>query len=148
MNKTTFYVDKRRIRMDNRQTDSIALSRDEYIQMARESCVKNLHSDGGTNKNELHRKTPNNYSIYKNSELFSGMNIKSSGMRSLLIRTICVLVLFLSILMVDKLKISIRTFNSDFIKNAIVSNEGVEKAEDFFVSVFKKLDSNSSNKKE
>lgn len=133
--------------MDDRQTDSIALSRDEYIRMARESCVKNLHPDGGTNKNELHKKNARNYDFYKNSELFSGMNIKSTGMRSLLIRTICVLVLFLSILMVDKLKISVNTFNSDFIKNAIVSNEGVEKAEDFFVSVLKQFDGNASDKK-
>ena len=60
-------------------------------------------------------------------------------MKNLLIRLICALVLFLAILMIDKFDVSIKSFNSGSIEQSITSNQGLEKAEDFFVSVYKKI---------
>lgn len=133
--------------MDNGQSDYIVKSRDEYIRMARESCVKNLYPES-SGKPDVHKK--NLYKSYGFREgdsyqsegegFLLGFNMKSIGFKFFLIRTICVLVLFLAVIMVDKLNVSFKSFNSTAIEELISSNQSLEKAEDFFVSVFKSLD--------
>lgn len=133
--------------MDSGQNDYIVKSRDEYIRMARESCLKNLHPEsqggkGDLNKKEIHRLSHNNSaSSYKDNGagFFQMLGIKNTNLKYLLIRLICAMVLFLAILMIDRFDVSIKSFNSGFIEKSITSNQGIEKAEDFFVSVYKKI---------
>ncbi len=136
------------VNMDSGQNDYIVKSRDEYIRMARESCLKNLHPENQGGKGDLHKKDNyksshiNSRTQYVKEEgqgLFQLLGIQSASMKNLLIRLICALVLFLAILMIDKFDVSIKSFNSGSIEQSITSNQGLEKAEDFFVSVYKKI---------
>ena len=135
------------VNMDSGQNDYIVKSRDEYIRMARESCIKNLHPESQGGKGDLHKKEiyrqshSNSVSSYKGegTGLFQMLGIKNTNIKYLLIRLICALVLFLAILIIDKFEVSIKSFNSNYIEKSITSNQGIEKAEDFFVSVYKKI---------
>lgn len=130
--------------MDNQEQFTVP-SRAEYIRLARESCSKNLSSTHGNSKNQgLYKMKENEKidkvklwnhdkvgSITENQTLFT----LSSG-KIILIRTICALLLFLSVFLIDHFDINMKKLNSKFIQESIMSNQTVEDAENFFVSVF------------
>ena len=134
--------------MDN-QEQLQALSRDEYIRIARESCTRNLGYNGGT-KN--HGKMNKGYAYTEKirpwdqsepshrSELVdSHFTIAPFKVKSLLIRLICALVLFLSIFLFDKFDLKVKTFNSKNIQEMVSSNQSIDEAETFFVNLFEQF---------
>lgn len=57
--------------------------------------------------------------------------------RVLTIRCICALVLLVTVIFIDKFEVSFLKFNSNTIYEKLVSNQGIEMLEDFFVSLSK-----------
>lgn len=57
--------------------------------------------------------------------------------RVLTIRCICALVLLVTVIFIDKFEVSFLKFNSNAIYEKLVSNQGIEMLEDFFVSLTK-----------
>ncbi len=136
--------------MDN-QEHMRALSRDEYIRMARESCNRNVGYNSSNAKNHGTNKNKG----YMNSEKFrtwdqadsmnrynlseSGFNMTNVNLKSLLIRTICALILFLAVFIFDQFDLKVNTFNTKYIKDMVTSSQSIEQAEDYFVSFFKQF---------
>ena len=128
-----------------------ALSRDEYIRMARESCNRNLSYGGsnvknhGINKNKGYGNTEkirtwddtDSRKRYNLGEY--GLNMTTINLKSFLIRTICALVLFLAVFLIDKFDIKVTTFNTKYIEDMVSSNQSIEQAEDYFVSLFEQF---------
>ncbi|WMJ88137.1 hypothetical protein [Anaerocolumna sp. MB42-C2] len=136
--------------MDN-QEHMRALSRDEYIRMARESCNRNAGYNSSNSKNHGTNKNKG----YLNSEKFrtwdqaapvsrhnlseDGLNMTAVNIKSLLIRTICALILFLTVFIFDKFDLKVNTFNTKYIQDMVTSNQSINQAEDYFVSLFEKF---------
>lgn len=134
--------------MDN-QNDYMVSSRQEYIRLARESCLKNL----GSNPKDMDTSKKNNVSLLgspysyekneygKESYLISGgkINFNQPWMKRLLIRTICALVLFLSIYAMDKFNFTYKALNSQSIETIVTTSRGFDATEDYFVNLFKNI---------
>ncbi len=54
--------------------------------------------------------------------------------------------LFLTVFIIDKLKIEFKGISSNAIKQLVSSNQGIEDAENFLVSLFDKDKANENNK--
>lgn len=134
--------------MDN-QEQFIAPSRAEYIKLARESCTKNFASSTGNNKNQKLKQKEYNLPVKtawdqaNHLDDFSlpskGFSLSNMSIKILLARTVLALLLFLSVLLVDKLDFSIKTMNSEYIEKIFTSNQTIEEAEDYFVNLFEKF---------
>lgn len=132
--------------MDN-QNDYIVPSREEYIRLARESCLKNLGNNPremDTNKNNKVNLVGSPYSYEKNDygrESFfipSGkMNLNQKWIKHLLIRSICALLLFLTIFLIDKFKFTYKELSSQKIETIVTSSKGFDATEDYIVNLFK-----------
>lgn len=123
--------------MDN-QEEYPNLSRAELIKLARDSCSKNL---GPVNRNSKE------YGLAKQKEqhYYDGRAYDLSGKLSeippvsikfFLIRVICALMIFLTVLLIDKLDINFGSVNSDYIRKCVSSNQEIEDAERIVVSFF------------
>ncbi|MGB8453834.1 MAG: hypothetical protein WCD89_16105 [Anaerocolumna sp.] len=133
--------------MDN-QEQLQALSRDEYIRLARESCTRNLSSGGGNknhgvNKNNMKAEKLRSWDQNDMNNGFSltntGLNITSINIKSLLIRLICAFILFLSVFIIDKFNVKVKTFDSKYIQDLVSSDQSIDQAENFFVSLFEQF---------
>lgn len=135
--------------MDN-QEHLQAVSRDEYIRLARESCTRNLSPNGsnrnhGGNKNKGYintdkMKTWDKAEDYHKSDFAdTGIKMAPITIKSLLIRVICAMLLFLTIFIIDKFDVKIKTFDSNYIKELVSSNQTIDEAEHFFVSLYEKI---------
>jgi hypothetical protein len=134
------------VKMDN-QNDYMVSSREEYIRLARESCLKNLGNNSGemdTNKKNKVNLVGSPYSYdktdYGKDTFFipgGKLNLNQKWIKHLLIRTICALVLFLTIFLVDKLKFTYKELNSQSIETIVTSSKGFDATEDYFVNLFK-----------
>lgn len=132
--------------MDN-QEHLQALSRDEYIRLARESCTRNL-SYNGNYKNHSGSKNKGYISTdklkawdqaetkHKFGFTDAGLNWAPVKIKSLLIRIICALVLFLAIFLIDKFDVNVKSLNSENIQNLVASDQSIDEAENFFVKLF------------
>lgn len=121
--------------MDNQEEYSVP-SRAEFIKLARESCTKNLSSVNCNSKNQpsLRYKEPN-----KNNELsLWKQELPTISIKLFLIRTICAVMLFLTVLFIDKMDIKWKSLSSEFIQECISSNQGIENAEEVVASFFEK----------
>ncbi len=125
-----------------------SLSRDEYIRLARESCTRNLSYNNGnvkshaTNKNKSFTKSEN-FRTWDQGEMqnkFSlsetGLNMPAVNLKSLLIRTICALILFLGIFIIDKFNFKVNAFDSKYIQDMVTNNQTMEDTQNFFVALF------------
>ncbi len=65
-------------------------------------------------------------------------DLSNGSMKVFLIKTICAFMLFLTVLLIDKLNIEFKGISSDSIEKLVSSNEFIEDAEDFLVSLFDK----------
>lgn len=134
------------VKMDN-QNDYMVPSREEYIKLARESCLKNLGNnprETDSNKNNKVKSVSLPYSYEKNDygrdSFFipsEKLNINQKWMRNLLIRSICALVLFLTIFLIDKFEIKYKDLSSQSIETIVTSSKGFDATEDYFVNLFK-----------
>jgi hypothetical protein len=132
--------------MDNQEQFTVP-SRAEYIRLARESCSKNLSSTNGNGKNQGSNKMKGNEKLDKIkikiwNQGYAGNITENQTLftltpsKLLLIRTVCAFLLFLSVFLIDRFDVKMKIVNSDFIQESILSNQTVEDAENFFVSVF------------
>lgn len=135
--------------MDN-QEQLQALSRDEYIRLARESCTRNQGYNSGTKNHN--GKMNKGYGYTEKIKPFeqsgqshrpelaaSQFGIAPFKVKSLLIRLICALVLFLSIFLFDKFNLKVRTFNSKNIQEMVSSSQSIDDAESFFANLFEQF---------
>lgn len=121
--------------MDNQEEYSVP-SRAEFIKLARESCTKNLSS---VNWNSNNQPSPRYKEPNKNNELgLWKQELPTISIKLFLIRTICAFMLFLTVLLIDKMDIKWKLLNSEFIQECISSNQGIENAEEVFASFFEK----------
>lgn len=125
------------------------VNRQELIRMARESCEGNLKSTGngrftyGLSKNSskgmTKAKGKNSVAVAKKSSSkvvpLSEQEKRQMSIKFMLIRTICASVIFLAIVVVDKMDITYETFNSDLIMQTVESNKVYDVAEKFFASL-------------
>ncbi len=135
--------------MDN-QEQLQTLSRDEYIRIARESCTRNLGYNGGAKNHSSKMNKGYAYTEkirpwdqggmgYKPELTDSPFTIAPFKVKSLLIRLICALVLFLSIFLFDKFDLKVKTFNSKNIQEMVSSSQSIDDAESFFVNLFEQF---------
>ena len=133
--------------MEN-QEELMDYSRAEYIRHARESCTRNLGSShSGKNNNqykELQKEQKRALSAYAKTDTYQTLPGEDFAMpvfhyKSILIRVICCALIFLSVFIIDKFDISVKKFSSDTVKEYISSNEGIEEAQNFFVSIYEKV---------
>jgi hypothetical protein len=141
-------IEMNRRRVMDHQEDFSMPSRAEYIKLARESCTRNLNAPGLNSKNNSKMKDDNKdirYNFLKKKDTSDYYNfsqgefdIPNSTMRIFIIRAICAFMLFLTVFIIDKLKIEFKGISSNSIKELVSSNQGMEEAENFFVSLFDK----------
>lgn len=118
-------------------------NRAELIKIARESCANNLNS---LNRNYRNK----NSDWYKNPTKGDGMDTKrramdhdnifhlsSKSLKSMLLRIIVALMLFLSVLLCDKYDFKFKMVNREYIQEIIATNQGIEDAENFVASIIK-----------
>lgn len=124
------------------------VNRQELIRIARESCEGNLKSSGNgrfsqglsmkgaTKKKAAIAKAPKAGSVKSgNALVMSTQEKKQTAIKFMLIRTICASVIFLAIVIIDKLNFTYETFNSDMIIESVQSNHVYEEAEKFFATL-------------
>lgn len=134
--------------MEN-QEELMDYSRAEYIRLARESCTRNLgsnHSGKYSNQyKELQREQKKALSAYTKTEINhqslpgDDYALPVFHYKTLLIKIICCALIFLSVYIIDKFDISYKNFSSTTVKEYISSNEGIEEAQNFFVSIYEKI---------
>jgi hypothetical protein len=134
--------------MDNQEEFS-TLSRADLIKLARESCTKNLSSRNFNSRNLASRNlsSSNLDSMYRNSKdkrLYGNtytmtgkkFELPPFSIKFFVIRLLCALMIFLTVLMIDKMNINLKVVNSENIKNCVASNQEIENAEELVVSFF------------
>lgn len=135
--------------MENQEEYSVP-SRAELIKLARESCTKNLSSANSNNKNQnssqykAQNKSKNQgvarQSDSSNLHTISGrVELPTMNLKLFIIRMICAVMIFLTVLIIDKLDIKFQELSSDLIEKCISTNQGMEDAEEFFVSCFEQI---------
>lgn len=130
--------------MDN-QEEYAALSRADFIKLARESCSKNLSPVSRSNKesNLFRQKEYRGYENKSYGASNSGFDIPPVTIKLFLIRFICALMIFLTILIIDKLDLNHKTVNSEYFQECLASNQGIKDAEEAvasFISDFVKIE--------
>jgi hypothetical protein len=134
--------------MDNQEQFSVP-SRAEYIKLARESCNKNFTTTLGNSKNQKQKYTETKLPVKSSWDQISnsydstipskGFNLSNMSIKILLVRTVLALLLFLTVLLFDKLDLSVKTLNSGYIEKMVTSNQTIEEAENYFVNLFEKF---------
>lgn len=119
-------------------------SREELIRMARESCARNMYPDGMSSREYNSLK-------YKDNFYDAKMNHKNTvsdrertkpalaGVKFFLIRLICAGIVFMAVFAMDKMNLKLYSFDSGFVLKCISTNEGLEAAQDYAVSVYESL---------
>lgn len=133
------------------------VNRQELIKMARESCEGNLRSSGNgrftyglSRKEEKEAKANRKANTSKKGAMAneiagnrkvsstsntSALSNRQFSLKLLLIRTICASVVVLTVIIIDKFKISYESFDSNYIVKNIESNRVFDKAEEFFTTI-------------
>lgn len=134
--------------MEN-QEELMVPSRAEYIRLARESCTRNLGSYNlGKNHNpykELQKEQRKVLSSYAKTETYQTSLpgeetvVPAFRVKSILVKLICCALIFLSVFIIDKFDITVKNFSSNTVKEYIASNEGMEQAQNFFVTMYEKV---------
>lgn len=128
-------------------TPSIPMTRAEYIRQAREACLRQMNSHPQDSKvvNYVVEDAQIQHSsigelgsiqgYYPSSP--SEVGKEELAYRSLLIRSICCLVIFLFIFLFDKFDVNIGKFSGDTIREYIVNRDRLVDLENIIVSWFK-----------
>lgn len=136
--------------------NSQGLTRAEYIRQAREACLRQLSAvqiytkpyetnymeteaieeDQQQKKAkvmELFHEVP----VENNEKVKESNNKELISYRSLLIRCVCAIVLFLSVFLLDKFKVSIGDFSHNMIKEYVTGNDALKQLENILVTWLK-----------
>lgn len=127
------------------------MSRAEYIRLAREACLRQLYtleSSSGLSNNyisneEVHNSVFGKKKKDKIARLFQeGKDTETipeeiASYKSLLIRTVCALVIFLSIFIMDKIKVKWGNFSYETIRHYVTGYNQLEKIEEIIISWLK-----------
>lgn len=135
--------------------NSPTISRAEYIRQAREACLRQLsesqvysrpydvnYMDSETQTVEqMNNKKAKLINLYTNEEEAAVKEENTpqeiAAYRSLIIRSVCAIVLFLSVFIIDKFEIKIGDFTHSVIQEYVTGNDSLEDLEDIFVAWFK-----------
>lgn len=138
---------------DIRIVDAIEpkLSRAEYILQAREACLRQMNTLNTTSRiSNLY--IDDDSSAYSNNERKKRSKVERlfdegsgeenlpgeiASYRSLVIRTVCAVVLFISIFIIDKIKLSWGTFSYESIREYVTGNNQLRALEEVIVSWLK-----------
>lgn len=133
------------------------MTRAEYIRQAREACLRQLSNTQIYSRpydvNYMEAEAPPSEPVVSKKakawKLFQEETIPSNlskgedtpqeiaSFRGLIIRTICAIVLFVSVFIFDKLEMSIGKFSPQIIQAYITGNDSLQQLENFFVAWLK-----------
>lgn len=127
----------------------LPVSRAEYIKQAREACLRQL-SETQLNSRYVEAYQPtaeamdlelgnkkSKLRMFHNTEKEEETEQDIASFRFLIIRTVCAIVLFLSIFIIDKFEIKIGSFTPQTIQEYVTGNDTLENIESFVVSLIK-----------
>ncbi len=133
----------------------LPVSRSEYIRQARESCLRQLSTlqssasaydsyylDNALQnaKQETNRKTRPYHTLFHEGSEAASVEDNSkeiAAFRFLVVRTVCALLLFLSIFLIDKFDIKIGSFNSDKVQEYVTGKDNLKQLEEFVITLLK-----------
>lgn len=140
-------------------TKSPGLTRAEYIRQAREACLRQLslqqvysrpydvnymeHEAETKQEEQPDQRNEKVISLYQNEEAEEKITEEYNKVhevaayRSLIIRSICAILLFLCIFAVDKFHIKIGDLTDTMIKDYVIGNDALKNLENFLVSWLK-----------
>lgn len=135
----------------------ISLSRAEYIKQAREACLRQLSNnqvyskpyevnyldtETGSSETEISKK-PAHWKLFPDSTHPAGAEVDENNpqevaaFRSLIIRTVCAIVLFISIFIIDKFELKVGNLTNNVIQEYITGNDSLKALEDVIVTWLK-----------
>ncbi len=126
------------------------LSRAEYIRQAREACLRQMNATpsvlrgagNAIDENEpllpaLSMKRKQKEDPLFRSEEEEDTGLEAASYRSLMIRTVCAVMLFLSIFLIDKFKMKFGDFSFKTVEELVRGKDGLAALEDLIVSWLK-----------
>lgn len=133
------------------QEDKPVLSRAEFIRLAREACLRQLNaieSSSGSGdiyigNEEMHnsffgkKRKDKAAKLFQEGKAEENMPEEIASYKSLIIRTVCALVIFLSIFIIDKIKVNWGKFSYETIRQYVTGNDHLKEIEDVIVSWLK-----------
>lgn len=135
---------------DRLQEDKPVLSRAEYIRLAREACLRQLYSaessagsgDNYAGQDEIYNPFFGKKRKEKVAKLFQDgtedvLPDEIASYKSLIIRTVCALVIFLSIFIIDKVKLKWGNFSYETIRHYVTGYNQLDEIEEKIVSWLK-----------
>ncbi len=127
------------------------LSRAEYIRQAREACLRQMNTTSSITRgagnpideNEILHPVFSNTRKKREGNLFQSMDeeensaLEVAAFRSLIIRTVGAVVIFLSIFIIDRFKMKWGDFSFQTVENFIRGKDGLAALEELIVSWLK-----------
>ncbi len=135
---------------EHRSDSPVTLSRAEYIRQAREACLRQLSSSQVYSKaydvNYMESDTPVLEVEDKNNSKEWGLFQKTkatdypeeseqdiASFRSLMVRTVCAILLFVTIFVIDKFEIKIGNITHTMIQEHVTGNDTLQEVENWLV---------------
>ncbi len=126
------------------------LSRAEYIRQAREACLRQMNTVQGINKgmdlleenDVLHpalsprKRTRTENPMQETAEEENTM-LEAAAFRSLIIRTVCAIVIFVSVFAIDKFQFKWGNFSYQKVQEFVTGKDNLVELEDLIVSLLK-----------
>lgn len=136
---------------DEYNEDVPTMSRAEYIRRAREACLRQMNTidnygriiDNYINEEEPYNPLFGKKKKDKVTKLFQegreeeDMPDEIASYKSLIIRTVCAVVIFISIFIIDKVKVDWGNFSYETIKHYVTGNNQLKTFEEIIVSWLK-----------
>ncbi|HKL80743.1 MAG TPA: hypothetical protein VJ888_09960 [Mobilitalea sp.] len=126
------------------------LSRAEYIRQAREACLKqmNLAPSGGRSFEDRGEEDSTSHSEQALKKKVKGMKLlredvgddeayEEASFRALIIRTVCAIVIFMSVFVIDKFDVKLGNFSNQTIQEFVTGKDSITELEDMIVSLLK-----------
>lgn len=142
--------------------ESPTLSRAEYIRQAREACLRQMNvtssykasdeyeiNPGTQDSDSLHKKKPKILNLFHDGQIAPGTVLSEvvagegaspqeiASFRFLIIRTVCAIVIFISIFAFDKLQGKIGSLSFEAVKEYVIGNDRLQELENIIVTWLK-----------
>lgn len=127
-----------------------AMSRAEYIRLAREACLRQLYtmestsgshsyigSDELNNPFSVRRKKDKVEKLFQEGRDEDVLSEELAAYKSLIIRTVCAIIIFMSIFLIDKFRVKVGNFSYETIRQYVTAFDQMEKIEEKIVSWLK-----------
>lgn len=141
---------------DKINDSQITMSRAEYIRQAREACLRQLSNSQVYSRaydvnymeaeaviadQPLTNKKEKAWKLFSDEPRTDSMEEDTPGeiasFRSLIIRTVCAVVLFISVFVIDKFELSIGKLTHTMIQEYVTGNDSLQVLENFIVTWLK-----------